>query len=256
MIRVFVTGLVFVTIIYAAVVAASGSGWNPLQIGWNFENSGQFGDSFGPLTSVFSAIAAVSAYLAYQSQKNQLVEAKKSAHDDRISNERRDFENTFFKMLDFLRSVVRDTDVEHRDKSRRGVDAFNKILTEHYYLIHEKTDTEIEKAYKSVYKSYKNDLGHYFRLCYHILKYIDESSVKDKMFYVRIYRANFSNSEIVLLGLNAAYGSGFEKFRPLIEKYAILHNISAEDARKFLLLQKFEGTAFGDRSISTDPLDN
>jgi hypothetical protein len=61
-----------------------------------------------------------------------------------------------------------------------------------------------------------------------------------------------SNSEIVLIGINAVVGGGQRKFKPLIEKYALLHNISASDADYFDLLPKFKKGAFGRRDIAEE----
>jgi hypothetical protein len=69
------------------------------------------------------------------------------------------------------------------------------------------------------------------------------------MLYVRLLRATLSNAEIVLIGLNCMYGGGQRKLKPLVEKYAVLHNISAGDARTWRFAASFDQSAFGDRDI-------
>lgn len=53
-----------------------------------------------------------------------------------------------------------------------------------------------------------------------------------------------SNSELVLLALNCAYGEGLKKFKPLVERYALLHNIDPADRIRFALDSHFKPRAF------------
>lgn len=252
--RIYVCMLIAVAILYSAVVVASGAGWNLFGVQWNFTNSGQFGDSFGPFSAVMSSIAAISAFLAYRSQREELRRVKTSAEQDRASNERRDFEGTFFKLLEIIRNTVRDTDVRAgRSDAKSGTDAFEAMTPATMYWDEDITSDKIAQIYKNTYKHNQKDLGHYFRLCYHIVKYIDESSLQNKMIYIRIFRATLSNPELILIGLNCCYGGGRVKFKPLIEKYAVLHNVSAREAIKFKLHEHLGEGAFGDRDIMKSP---
>lgn len=238
--------------LHLSLVILSGLGFNPLSLEWNFENTGQFGDSFGPLTALFSALAAVSAFLAYRAQRDQLAESREALRADKLDSAKRDFENTFFKMLDLLRDVVKDVRIGSEEKPKTGLRGFSYALTMVYSHYEYRTVDVIRRNYKSMYRDYSNYFAHYFRLSYHILKYIDESDVADKKLYVRIFRANLSNAELVMLGLNAAFGSGSQKFLPLMAKHALLHNISASSARHFFLIDNLPAAVFGDRSLSAD----
>ena len=72
-------------------------------------------------------------------------------------------------------------------------------------------------------------LDHYFRHLYRVIKYIDESKVvaedKQKYEYTCIVRASLSQYELIMLFYNCLSSNGVEKFKPLIEKYAIFNNI-------------------------------
>ena len=78
----------------------------------------------------------------------------------------------------------------------------------------------------AAYRRHREDLAHYFRLFYHIVKFVDESPVDPKAIYIRLIRATRSNSEMVLIGLDCMHGGGQSKLRPLVERYALLHNIA------------------------------
>ena len=106
------------------------------------------------------------------------------------------------------------------------------------------------------YESYQipTYFDHYFRNMYRILKYIDQSIAfdndrdvlkcktdeemrsmifKKKYEYVAILRSTLSRYELLWLFYNSLSEYGNEKFKPLVEKYALLKNM-----RKDLLVDK------------------
>ncbi len=244
-----------VFLFYWAFVLLSGRGFNLIGGDWNFTNSGQFGDSFGPLSSLMSTIAAVSAFMAYWTQRDELERLKNTSRDETDRANKRDFENTFFNLISLFRDTVRQIDIPTgtAGESYSGSDAFqimiNRYMDPSFY---ESAPKDHEKSYLQLYDKYKNDLGHYFRLFYHILKYIDEHSISEKKPYIRILRATLSNVEMVMIGLNCAYRPSGSKLKPLVEQYAILHNISSADAKKYRITSTMELSAFGDRNRRED----
>jgi Putative phage abortive infection protein len=148
-----------------------------------------------------------------------------------------------------------DVDVDHvgaalgiKGDVARGRDAMAKILDR----LDESKSPTTRKSYQNIYVDYRDDLGHHFRIFYHITRFIDESDVKNKMTYIRLLRATLSNAEMVLIGLNCIHGGGEAKLKPLLEKYALLHNISSQFAEKWEITTQFNPTAFGDRVVSAD----
>ena len=74
----------------------------------------------------------------------------------------------------------------------------------------------------------QGELDHYFRYFYRILRYIDDSKLiddKQKYNYAAILRAHLSIYELVLIRYNGLSEDGYERLKPLIEKYAMLDNI-------------------------------
>ncbi len=240
---------------YLVFVILSGLGFDPIGASWNFETSGQLGDSFGPLNTFMAALAAVGALGAYFSQREELADAKASAEADRKLAAKRDFEATFFNLISLFRDTTNDIEVPdiYNQNPIKGRDAVKRIIEEKIggTLGNDEADSE---KYTRVYLTYRDDLAHYFRIIYHIVNFIDQSNVENKKFYARLLRASLSNSEALLIALNCSFGDGRTKFKPLIEKYALLHNLSEDDASTWRLIDKFSDGAFGDRPEMIDRL--
>jgi hypothetical protein len=236
---------------YIVVIIASGAGWNPAHVHWNFQNPGAFGDSFGPLSTAIALVAAIGAVAAYQAQREELDHIKASAPLERAEAAKRDFEITFFNLLGLLRETVKEVDVtdQYNKDPLHGRDALKRILEEKIGASGGNDEYDITK-FRNSYFIYRDHLAHYFRLVYHILKYVKNTADIDKMLYVRLLRATLSNAEIVLIALNCMYGGGKEKLKPLVEEFSLLHNISASDAKSRRIINAFDPSAFGDRSFS------
>jgi hypothetical protein len=250
-IRGLLLGAIAFVLLYAGVVIASGLGWNPAGVQWTFESSGQFGDSFGPLGTIMSAIAAVSALMAYWSQREELERLKDAEETSNTRASKVDFERTFFQLITLFRDTLQMIEYHdyHSNKDYNGADAVARILYEGMGSAPDKPVEYVEKKFSEMYNRNQNKLGHYFRLFYHIVKFIDGSEIPNKMQYIRILRALLSRSEIAIIGLNCCYGGGQEKLKPLVERYAILHNISSSEANRFYLSNMMNSSAFGDREI-------
>lgn len=225
---------------WISFVVLSGLGWNPLNAKWDFTNSGAFGDSFGPLSALMASVAAVSAIATYMAQSAELARVRQREAANDKTAEKAEFERTFFQLLDHHRQTVGSIDLEGAGAQRVGQDAFRSMV----YMLKNNLSVGLLASWNKTYEKYKNDLGHYFRFLYHVVKFVDQSQVDDKYFYIQIIRATLSESELVLIGANCCYGEGVGKFKELVEKYALLHNLS-EDARlTYLFYDMFASGAF------------
>ena len=245
---------------WIAIIVASGLGWNPFGVAWNFENSGSFGDSFGPLGAIMAGFAALAAFATLQEQSKQFerIIEREEAEDTRradqdasterqrrlrqASESRQLFEQTFFKMLEALREIVKEIDVGTGENRKQSRDAFQALVSKLRRRISSSPD--LCATWLQLANEYKNDLNHYFRFLYHIVVYVDLQESVDRYSYVRLLRASLSEAELVLLALNCSVGEGVEKFKPLIEKYALLHNLSVEAKTAWALSDKFDRSAF------------
>lgn len=117
-----------------------------------------------------------------------------------------------------------------------------------YLYVNLKKDLEfvsfelIEDEYSCHYKRAQEDFGHYFRNLYRIIKLVDETDFNfdnksDSEFsvflikykYTSIIRAQISDYELLWLFYNCISKNGRLKFKPLIEKYSVLKNISFDE---------------------------
>ena len=221
----------------------SGLGVSLFGLEWDFTNTGAFGDSFGPLSAIMASIAALSAIAAYKSQQNELtLQRERQVEDDRRVR-RSELEGTFFRLVEAFRSIVADTDVQKGGgQAKEGRDAFRAIVMKFESDV--SRTTSHHNAWKLTSSYYRNDLNHYFRFLYHIIRFVDQAEGVDSYFYIRLLRALLSESELILIALNCAYGEGAEKFKPLLEKYSLLHNLSLKAREKWQLEARFLPSAF------------
>ncbi|MDA8479885.1 hypothetical protein NNO04_14390, partial [Citrobacter sp. Awk 4] len=67
--------------------------------GWTRESLGQFGDSWGGLTSIFSAAAFCGVLWTIKLQKDSMIYLEEESRKQHESDIVRDFENSFFNMV-------------------------------------------------------------------------------------------------------------------------------------------------------------
>jgi hypothetical protein len=243
-------------------VIASGGGLRILGP-WDFSVTGQLGDSFGILSSLMASFAAIFTYQTLTETRRQAelaeeesaearaattraemrAKTEKFDSDRRLEEQRsrdlhRDNEQTFFKLIELRNRVLSELRVGKSDI--RGSDAAA------YFVGQIRDYGAIDSvAYRNVYNDNENDLGHYFRTTYHVVRFADERfNNDDAYFYIRLLRAQLSNAELTLIALNCRYGEGREKFGPLVVKYALLHNVSRNDRNRFKLDDYFGERAF------------
>lgn len=217
--------------------------------GWTRESLGQFGDSWGGLTSLFSAAALCGVVLTIKIQMDSIKFLEKESQNQRKLDGIRDFETSFFNMLNLLQTIINDMTVVRDDpqfSSRGGRSVFlhfykgfrvtmvkrrgalNLIIPKDKFGI----ASAIEKVGKDTSDYFENrsgNLSHYYRFLYNIYKYIDESGLEPEVVdkYASVLRAQISNYELLMLFYNAQTFHG-RKFKKYLEKYRVLDNLPTE----------------------------
>ena len=100
----------------------------------------------------------------------------------------------------------------------RHADGIIKILKQNGYI-----------AYPVI--SVTTRFDHYFRHLYHIYKFVDTSDLiedSERYDYACIIRSQLSDYELVMMFYNCLTTNGRDKFKPLIEKYAVFNNLRLE----------------------------
>lgn len=233
-----------------------------------FEKVGVIGDWFGgttaPLIGLAGFIMIVAAYLAQQeelkltresldAQREELELTREEMKLTRLEFEeqnatlaRQRFENTFFQLLSLHHTIVKEIQYQGK-KVYRGREYFYHAYTAYNQLYSYEADdmgivssepfnpqTDVDclvKAYKEFYSDHQDNVGHYFRNLYHIVKLINNTvglSEPEKRNYVSIVRAQLSTYEMVMLFYNATVGHGYWKFRQLIIDYEFLQNMNKD----------------------------
>ena len=143
------------------------------------------------------------------------------------------FENTFFNMLELQQTIVNELRYELVNVEFKGRNVLSIIYKQIQRSVYDdkqlQPDDSIEKYLQSYYAYVFNGiLDHYFRHLYRIIKFVDESRCLtnvEKYNYLCLLRAQLSKDELLMLFYNGLSDYGNEKFKPLIEKYAIFKNI-------------------------------
>jgi hypothetical protein len=224
------------------------------------------GDSFGTVNALFSGLALAGLVFAIYLQQKELEDTRKELKGQKIALDsqvttlqRQNFENTFFQLLKLQADIVNAIDLDiGNERHRKGRDCFRTFywhLERAYNRLGLSADPKgtAISAYLAVYKTYEGDLGHYFRSLYHIIKFVHESpEATDKRRYTNFVRAQLSSNELAMLFYNGLSPLGAEKMKPLIERYALLKNLSKERLLSPTHIEFYAPTAFAG-SGSTDP---
>lgn len=235
----------------------------------------------GTVASVWSLAGLFFIYVAFLGQKQQLLnqqleimysqlevkytrlelsEQKEEMKEQNNTLRLQKFENTFFQLLTLFNSIVNSLDLRKRSSTEvisKGRDCFEIFYKRlEAYLIRrnhgiqgfDKSKATIEvtnQAYDDLYNNDKSDMSHYFRTIYHIIKFIDKSAIDNKKQYIAIARAQLSSYEQILLFYNCLHENGIEKFKPLIEKYALFKNIDTSLILNKDHLKEYSDSAYG-----------
>ena len=187
------------------------------------------------------------------------------------------FENTFFSMLEMQQKIVEgfvytiknhDGNGNTKRTDYSGKVAFKELyrriinseMNESYRKNNDDKKGSIERCL-AVYCEYLKDgkLDHYFQHLYRIVRFVDDYdsyllNVKGKYIYLSLLRAQLSKEELLMLFYNCLSDYGNEKFKPLVEKYALLKNCRQDSLINPEHANLYEKGAFefGAQEVETD----
>jgi hypothetical protein len=223
-------------------------------------HQGTFGDMFGAVNALFSglAFAGLIATLLYQKEELKLQQEELQQTREELKGQREEFEeqnktlkrqrfeNTFFNMLSLQQEITNNLFFQYEKEIDcnttqsyicRGREVFEEIYT-HATVESKGYIFPKNSGIKSIlrgggYNAYTeisetNRFDHYFRHLYRIFKYVDTTDLindNERYEYACIVRSQLSDYELIMLFFNGLSDNGKEKFKPLIEKYAILKNM-------------------------------
>jgi len=227
--------------------------WDGNAVTWSYENTGQFGDSFGILGTIMAACAAYFAYRTYQAQS----EETRLLRVERAEAAKLRAEPSYLNLLERRYSTIDQFIYRPGSASHTGIAGLDAMAGQIEWRL-KSYGTNPLNAYSDIVKDAKN-ISHLFRFTYHIVRYaerhfdgyVDDARTitrKDLSYhYVSLLRSQISESELVLLALNVLTPDG-EGAKRLYERYALFHNLS-EDGKKMI---KSAGT-WDDRAFGLPP---
>ncbi len=246
-------GVVVAIIIIGAYLVKFSGGLSDSHEQW-----GQFGDYVGGLLNpAFSFLALLALLGTFALQVRELrisaKELKNSADALVKQNEAlrvQSFEASFFQLLRLHNEIVGSIDIVSRNgKVTKGRDCFKVFLRRlESTLESEGAESDFDAFlvnYDLFYIEHQHEIGHYFRLMYNIIKLVSRTDGIDKRFYTNLVRAQLSSAELMLLFYNCLSSWGSEKFKPMIEEFALLKTMPNVTLPKDELLHQYSPAAFG-----------
>lgn len=194
---------------------------------------GVFGDKFGAINTLFSGLALAGIISTLLVQKETL-KLQNEEFDAMLKAQRiQSFENSLFNMLSLQQNIVENLSLaKFKSSPYKGRDVFkplynNAILGNGKYIgVKDAIKTEGNYFFAEIPEI--TCLDHYFRHLYRIFKFIHNNDFLDKKGkynYTSIVRSQLSDYELIILFYNCLSENGYEKFKPLVETYAIFKNI-------------------------------
>lgn len=196
---------------------------------------GNYGDFISGLLSV------VSIYLLVKTLKEQRAasnEQRVFTDKQRKSADEQQIASLFFHLLRHLQREVGDLNITTENSQYTNKDFFEELRRELQESFcetgHYKKD--VAHALKSYFELYAKHprLGSYFRILYRICEIIDQSTLDgiEKAKYIKILRAQLTNSELLLLRYNAQTPHG-KKFKYYINEYNLLKHLPTFELLEF-----------------------
>lgn len=145
------------------------------------------------------------------------------------------FEASFFELLRLHADIVSALFVQSNVNAFMGRRAFEELRRQ-FKAAYTTTAAQelkyeierVQRAWNLFFNQNHSVIGHYFRNFYHIVKFVDESTVEHKQLYVNIARAQLSSDELYLLFYNGLSPIGSRRFKKLMERYALLEHLPHE----------------------------
>lgn len=244
----------------------------------DYNDRGTFGDMFGVVNALFSGLAFAGIIFTILLQRQELKYQRDELTATReifISQSKtlrsQKFESTFFGLLNLHNQIIvdfdyeKDSDFTHQPEFYKGRDVFKAAFRE---LYNELKEVSPQIAYKRIYKNHDTDFGQYFRNLYRIIKIIDETefvslseiesvpkhttwveehhnrNFNERYRYTSIVRAQLSDYELLIIFYNCLEDLQNQKFKKLIETYALLRNMPKVYVKDKELLTLYKTSAF------------
>ncbi|MBJ7938286.1 putative phage abortive infection protein [Bacillus cereus] len=256
------------------IMLVSNTGFTVKQI----DSLGTIGDFFGGTTVGLLSLASIFFVIhTIAIQREELKLTREEFETGNTTAKVQQIDNAFFNMLSLHHQIVNNIKIDdYYDKKtftgREAIAMLTNIckqnIAKHNYFLQQKSSRfshwkhvgefdeiylnqlfacdailkqeDLDEVYKDFHDEYGNDIGHYMRNNYRIVKFIVNNVVDDKheqkkvkektgrepiigdrRYYFGMLRAQWSNAEFELILINSLYEKN-HKFKNLILKYDVL----------------------------------
>ncbi len=207
------------------------------------EDFGTFGDYVGGI--IGTLVGLIGIIFLYRTYRIQLdISAKQE-----LKQESQQFESAFFALLGQQRDILQNISGEfvnnqggkHVEEGAKFMNTIREDLAirllelsyEPEILQKDKINilkVRVNSIYLDLYKNHVEQLGHYFRHLYHLIKFIDSNCVANPKSYVDIVQAQMTTDELYLSAINGISHFGRKRFLPLLDKYRFFENLMIEES--------------------------
>ena len=241
-----------------------------------FADSGASGAQFGDMLGGFNALVTAFAFAALvftvhlqrkelELQRRELRMTRREFRGQKEALQKQHavaeiqvFENTLFQLLRLHHDIVGAMrEIAYNGTEMKGRDAFESLFGAVREKFFERAPNALSAAedlatirlvYKTAYDTRQRTFGHYFRNLYQIVKFVHLARVADKSRYMAFVRAQLSTTELACLFYNCLSSEGHEKFKPLVEQYALFKNLPVNVLMRDYHAQHFAASAFAGSS--------
>ena len=216
----------------------------------------QFGDRFEAVNALFAGLAFAGVIFAiilqWQElglQRQELKDTRAEIKGQKETLQKQNFESSFFQLLgmhsEIVNSMVIRKGIDGEYFGRECFDYMLQHLRKIYMGAHEQFHAGMHSGdtrevmyewandkYERFFVEYQPYVGHYFRHLYNTVKFIHDQKdfpkeFQEKKRYTNLIRAQLSSDELGLLFYNCLSKRG-DKFRGLVEKYALLEDMPSK----------------------------
>jgi hypothetical protein len=231
-----------------------------------------FGDMFGGISAIFSALAFAGLIYTILLQRHDLALQRQEIAETRteIAGQReqlerqsgifdlQQFESTFFQLLSLHHEIVRSLYISSASPAEgRAVlqRVHERLLATHSDRRGQMAERDPLEVVRTVWVDtaglsghFPDLLTHYFRNLFQVAQFVDDSRISQKQLYMRFLRAQLSGRELFLLFF---YALGPEPvrvyYRDLIQRYGLLESLPPGNLG-FDELRLYLSDAYGDNS--------
>lgn len=240
-----------------------------IAIGIAFRGSeaGQFGDFIGgtlnPILTFLTFMGLLVTIVLQQAElretRDELERSANALESQLAATDRQNFESTFFQMLTLHNTIVNSIDLYYGGKERsgggdpssretKGRDCFSQFFRnfkdEYEKQVQLPERERLQVAYDELWKYRQQDLAHYYRYLYNVLRFVHEAKgIEDRGPYVKLLRAQLSDYELLMLFYTALNRRGINYWL-YIHEYQLFDNLPPA-----MLIKESHAAYYSDRSF-------